>query len=515
MGRLLRNVGAALLFALGSIIPTGNAQADDLVASVLPLSRSPVVGQTATTFATVINASGQDLAGCTVTLSGFPGAFAFQTTDPATNALTGAQNEPFSLTASGPGSLQTLVLFLQASTALPPTDQLFVFGCAGSSPAASIIGLDTLLLSASTSPQPDIVALASTLSGDGVVRMTGVGVTQAFAVSSVNVGSVGSITVTADTGDIQLPLQVQICQTDPTDGACLAPPSSSVSATFAANQSSTFSVFTTATAAIPFFPSDVRLFLRFKDGGGTTRGSTSVALTSTPALAAGQTAGGFYLGVYRVTSGPFLGLFGPAGVLIAEDGEMAGITEDPATDAISSLFTGQALPTTSLQYASSGTVFAAVGYTLPSGLTVSPLTVNGAVSPRNFVAGLYSLQDETGEYYVSYDASIYEQPSAISLVSGAWTIRDLSGDAAGSLTVTSNGSFSGTDVLGCGYNGTISIINASYNAYHVALNVSNCGEINGAYSGLSYLFTSYNPNDSLRFELSSSFAIEINAITRF
>jgi len=78
---------------------------DDLVAAVLPLSRSAQIGQTVTAFATVINSSGGALSGCTASSPNFSGTFVYQTTNPATNALTGSPNTPFSLPSGGSQSL--------------------------------------------------------------------------------------------------------------------------------------------------------------------------------------------------------------------------------------------------------------------------------------------------------------------------------------------------------------------------------------------------------------------------
>jgi hypothetical protein len=45
-----------------------------------------------------------------------------------------------------------------------------------------------------------------------------------------------------------------------------------------ANSTPTFSVFASASGAIPFAPGATRIFVRFEDGNGVTRGSTSVAV---------------------------------------------------------------------------------------------------------------------------------------------------------------------------------------------------------------------------------------------
>jgi hypothetical protein len=81
--------------------------------------------------------------------------------------------------------------------------------------------------------------------------------------------------------------------------------------------------------------------------------------------------------------------------------------------------------------------------------------------------------------------------------------------------VNGNGSFSGSDISGCGYSGAISIIDSRYNAYRVNLNVSNCGVANGAYEGLAGLLSTLSTNDTLEFALSDPSFAQVNGITRF
>ena len=493
------------------LVISSEVAADDLVAAVLPLSRSAQIGQTVTAFATVINSSGRALSGCTASLPNFSGTFVYQTTNPATNSVTGSPNKPFSLPSGGS---QSLVLALRPETQISPREENFVFQCSGSAAAASIIGVNTLLLSADPAQPADVIALGATPTQDGVLRLPGVNQAQAFAVATVNLGIATVVTVTADWGDITLPVSLAICQTNPATGACLDAPAASVTAMIAANATPTFGFFVSADRALPFFPSHVRAFVRFKDATGNVRGSTSIALTTTPAISPGQTAGGFYVGVFRITSGRFLGAFGVTKFLISEDGEARGVTY-ANQNTIDTLFYGTADLNTSLLYASSGTVLAANGFVLDNGTTVSPLSVVGAVSPHNFLAGLYAMPQEAGEYYAQYDAAIYEQPSSLAAVSGNWTIRNLSGAATGTLTVSGNGSFSGSDILGCRYSGAISLIDSRFNAYRVNLNVSNCSAANGAYEGLAGLLSTLSTNDTLEFALSDPSFAEVNGITRF
>jgi hypothetical protein len=66
------------------------AGAQSSVAAVLPSSRSVTVGTPATAFATIINTGSVTASNCRlVPLTSIPATFAFQTTNPATNAVTG------------------------------------------------------------------------------------------------------------------------------------------------------------------------------------------------------------------------------------------------------------------------------------------------------------------------------------------------------------------------------------------------------------------------------------------
>ena len=73
-----------------------------LVAAVLPASRSAVVGNPVTAFATIINAGTSTANKCGIAPDAtlpLPIDFSYQTTDPATNALTGTLNTPVDIAA--------------------------------------------------------------------------------------------------------------------------------------------------------------------------------------------------------------------------------------------------------------------------------------------------------------------------------------------------------------------------------------------------------------------------------
>jgi hypothetical protein len=248
----------------------------NVVAALLPSSRSVQVGTAATVFGTMINTGQSIAAACSITLpTGIPATFQYQTTDPATNQVTGLPNTAVTI---APGAAQSFILAITPTAPFPPTDVQFSFDCANSDPAPVNTGLNTLLLSASNTPVPDIVALAATTTNDGIVNVPGTTGTGAFAVATVNVGASGSITASADTGIASLLVNIFLCQTDPGTGQCISTVDTSVTTTINANATPTFGIFVQGNGNVPFDPATNRIFVRFKDGGGVTRGSTSVAV---------------------------------------------------------------------------------------------------------------------------------------------------------------------------------------------------------------------------------------------
>jgi hypothetical protein len=247
-----------------------------LFAATLPSSRSVRVGQPATVFATIINAGSQTAVNCgIVKATGVSGAFDFQTTNSQTNALEGQPNAPVNIP---PGGSKSFVVAFRPTRSLRTKDVRLRFGCENSLAAESVVGLNTVLLSASNTAVPDIVALAATSSNDGIVNVAGTTGAGAFAVATVNVGAPGTIAASVDTGSATLPEVINLCQTDPATGQCISGIGPSVTTQINANATPTFGIFVQGNGNVPFDPAANRVFVRFKDGGGVTRGSTSVAV---------------------------------------------------------------------------------------------------------------------------------------------------------------------------------------------------------------------------------------------
>jgi hypothetical protein len=243
--------------------------------AVLPASRSAVVGNPVTAFATIINAGTSTAHSCGIAPdTPLPISFSYQTTNPATNALAGSLDTPVDIPAGG---AQSFVVAVTPTSAFPTAYMDFLFFCADANPAPETLGVDTLALSGSTSPVPDVVALAA--SGDpGIVDVSSTTNAGAFAVATVNLGSDDNITATTNTNGTTLPISINVCQTVPATGACMSPPAASVTTDIQPDATPTFGIFVSGTGSVPFDPSNNRVFVQFTDSGGVVRGATSVAV---------------------------------------------------------------------------------------------------------------------------------------------------------------------------------------------------------------------------------------------
>ncbi|WP_394694096.1 hypothetical protein [Hyphobacterium sp.] len=272
-------------------------------AAVLPTSRSVPFNSAATAFATIVNGGNSALSNCRIDLlTVVKGGFSYQTTDPNTNALTGTVDTPVGIPA---GSSQSFVMaftpvqeFFNSGVPFTPEPLEFAFRC-DEAQAAIIPGVNTLQMSSDTVQQPDVIAIAATASGDGVLYLGGNTGRGGIGVAGMDIGAAGSITVTPRSGlasgpasdavDVPLALSspllaLSICETtNQAGGACLAAPTASLTVNFASNQVRTFTVFATAQGqAIANDPAVNRIFLDFTENGNA-RGGTSVAVTTNAA----------------------------------------------------------------------------------------------------------------------------------------------------------------------------------------------------------------------------------------
>jgi hypothetical protein len=148
-----------------------------------------------------------DRAGDTV-----PASSMYQTTNPATNALTGSPNTPASIAA---GASQSFVIAFTLNVPFAPTIVMLGFDCTGVSAAPSNTGLNTLLLSASTTSVPILWRSWRRRRTTASCTSPGPPARTPLRWRRLMSRRAPLITATANTGSATLPLAISLCQTNP------------------------------------------------------------------------------------------------------------------------------------------------------------------------------------------------------------------------------------------------------------------------------------------------------------
>lgn len=250
-----------------------------LAAATLPGSRSVVAGTAATVFATVLNPSDVDASGCWITPdSPFAGRFEYRETDPASNAATGVVNAIFNIPAGGARSF-VLSFTPHAGTLAVSHDQRLRFKCDNADAARVSNGINTVLLSFGSDASPDLIAMAVTPSGDGILRLADENTNGAFAAAVANVGAAGELTVRPSATGAAADLDLVICETDAATGACLASPGDEIARNFGADETASFAIFARPQGqSVAFAPATARIRVEALDADSIIRGATSVAI---------------------------------------------------------------------------------------------------------------------------------------------------------------------------------------------------------------------------------------------
>ena len=265
---------------LGNLFAYAAAPELAISASILPVARAAQVGSPVTMFATIL-ATGLGLArDCTITpLLNLPFTFSYTRTDPFTNAVVGAPNTPVVVPGGGAA---TFVLSFQPASSFLVNEIPIRFDCSSTVPAPAVSLVTSIFLSSSSTPVPDVVAVAATLGGNGIVDIPGASGTGAFAVATINLGATEEVRVFADTGNGGIPLGVTVCRTDPVSGTCISPIVPILTLTIGAGETPTFAVFVAGNGNdVAFDPANHRIFFKVFGPGPVVqelRGLTGVAV---------------------------------------------------------------------------------------------------------------------------------------------------------------------------------------------------------------------------------------------
>lgn len=247
--------------------------------AVLPYSRTVGTGEAATAFLSVINPASTNTTAedCGLRIHGIgDGQFTFQRTDPATNEPIGSPGDLADIPAGG---VQSFVFSLTRPTVESFDDIVIDTACSNRTSSPVVFGLNTFRFATSAFSLADIIALAATIDGNGIVTLPATGGAGAFSVATTNLGAFSSLDVSVEAGANAPGFDLlEICRTDPATGQCLTARSASFRQIFAANSTLTFAVFVRSNQEIPNDPANNRVFVHFRTPGGQSVGATSVAV---------------------------------------------------------------------------------------------------------------------------------------------------------------------------------------------------------------------------------------------
>jgi hypothetical protein len=198
--------------------------------------------------------------------------------------------------------------------------------------------------------------------------------------------------------------------------------------------------------------------------------------------------------------------------VIAETLEFVCIVTDVTTDA----FLAGAQGTVQIngsQVTGSGTLVAAPGTMLADGSTVANLTITGTASEGSTLNLTIAAAGVSISVSTTFEA-LYNRARALATVDGNYSSFDLFG--VGDLTSFSvnNGVITSASMSGCVGNGQITIIDAAFNAYDVALDVTSCGVFNGMYDGLGVTADAAATDDGFNFAVFTTSSVIFGAPTK-
>ena len=246
-----------------------------------PVARATGVNGTVTAFATILNTGNATATSCSVAMpGGFPVVFSFS----ARNVNTGAPENPGVPVNIAAGQGRNFVISFRPTAAMSASIPL-IFDCTNTAPAASVAGLNTFLLTGTTTAPADLVSIAVTATNDGIMNVP-LGGTGFASLAAVNIGANASLQARLSPNPIgvsgrTLAATLSMCQTNPNTGACITGQASVLNFTSNTNQTVTFSAFVTSNGQpIAFDPANKRLFVHFFQGNNPV-GSASVAVRTT------------------------------------------------------------------------------------------------------------------------------------------------------------------------------------------------------------------------------------------
>lgn len=151
--------------------------------------------------------------------------------------------------------------------------------------------------------------------------------------------------------------------------------------------------------------------------------------------------------------------------------------------------------------AGDGIAFADTGVFWLDATSATAVTIEATIVERSEMSGVWTtVAGEFGRFEFFYDPTFYERASPVDLLAGSWIAYDEFLNPQSTLTITTDGSFTGQNASGCNSIGQFVDIDAAFNLYEVQSTIADC-PLAGEYTGLAFLADLLVPNDTLIFAI--------------
>ena len=247
-------------------------------------------------------------------------------------------------------------------------------------------------------------------------------------------------------------------------------------------------------------------------GGGATTASTPPAPAPAPTLT--ESASGIWTGTIEST------VANSACDPNTQQCVMVGIVDENNVLRFFNITTGDQYSGT--VYGSGNTISSTITFFPPgSGSAIAAMQITGTVdtstNPKTMIIQ-YSGAGDTGSMNLSYEPTLYERPSALALVSTPpiWSMQNAALNVTDTLSIDNGGvidinnstlSFDMNNLL-CPVTGSIQVIDSSFNAYFITIQINSQGTCNpaldGNFSGLAFLSDVNALNDVINIYISRS-----------
>ena len=180
-----------------------------IFAAVLPSSRSGVVNQPITALAALVNPGPGTARNCRMSALNEPAVTLEHRPFHAERGM--IQGESGDGPTIQPGESGHFFFTITSSQVFQPRDLEIEFRCDNASPAPIVTGLNTFLFSAYDVQYVDVLAIAATTSGDGIVHINPNTHVGAFAAAAINIGTPSTEIAVRVVQDPSLSLRLTIC----------------------------------------------------------------------------------------------------------------------------------------------------------------------------------------------------------------------------------------------------------------------------------------------------------------